>query len=148
MALKNDRAPPLYYIKLCASYQRHRWIQIEVTVQKRPVWVEMGGLGGWLSLKFVGWLWKITRPHLLCHIKLCASFHHHMWIRTGVTIQKRLICVLTTVLLTFNIWPWPFAWTSLLTLIITPENFMMTPWWEHSENVWQTDGQTDWTIQK
>ena len=28
MTLKNNRAPLLYYIKLCASFQIHRWIQI------------------------------------------------------------------------------------------------------------------------
>ena len=28
---------------------------------------------------------------------------------------------------------WPFAWTLLLSLAITPENFMMIPWWEHSQ---------------
>ena len=44
-------------------------------------------------------------------------------------------------------WPWPFAWTSLLSLAITAENFMMTWWWEHSEKkVWQTDGRTDRSV--
>ena len=32
-----------------------------------------------------------------------------------------------------DLWPWPFARTSLLSLVITPENFMMTGWWEHSQ---------------
>ena len=43
-----------------------------------------------------------------------------------------------------DLWPWPFAWTSLLSLVITPENFMMIGWWEHGEKG-VTDGQTDWT---
>ena len=34
MALENNRAPLLYYIKLCASFQIHRWIQIGITVRK------------------------------------------------------------------------------------------------------------------
>ena len=34
--------------------------------------------------------------------------------------------------LTFALGPWTFAWTSLLSLVITPEYFMMIPWWEHS----------------
>ena len=46
-----------------------------------------------------------------------------------------------------DLWPWPCAWVSLLSLVIIPENFMMIRWWEHSENVWRTerrmDGQTD-----
>ena len=32
-----------------------------------------------------------------------------------------------------DFWPWTFALTSLLSLVITPENFMMIPWREHSE---------------
>ena len=35
-----------------------------------------------------------------------------------------------------------FAWTSLLSLDITPENFMMIWWWEHSQKG-VTDGQTN-----
>ena len=66
---------------------------------------------------------------------------------------------MTSVTLTFDLWPWPFAWTSLLSLVITPENFMMTGWWKHSQKGvtdgrtdgrtdGQTDGQTDWTIHR
>ena len=76
---------------------------------------------------------KNNRAPLLSNIKLCASFHHRMWIQTGVTVRKRLSWVLTSVTLTFDLWPWPFAWTSLLSLVITPENFMMIRWWEHSQ---------------
>ena len=92
---------------------------------------------------------KNNRAPLLSNIKLCASFHHHMWIQTGVTVRKRLSWVLTSVTLTFDLWPWPFAWTLLWSLVITPENFMMIRWWEHSEKGGtdgQTDGQTDNTI--
>ena len=85
---------------------------------------------------------KNNRAPLLIIIKLCASFHHHMWIQTGVTVRKRLSWVLTSVTLTFDLWPWPFAWTSLLSLVITPENFTMIRWWEHSQKR-VTDGQTD-----
>ena len=98
---------------------------------------------------------KNNRAHLLSNIKLCASFHHHMWIQTGVTVRKRLCWALTSVTLTFDFWPWPFAWTSLLSLVITPENFMMIRWWEHSQKGvtdrrtdGQTDGQADWTIHR
>ena len=54
-----------------------------------------------------------------------------------------------------DLWPWPFAWTSLLSLVITPENFMMIRWWEHSQKGvtdrqtdGRTDGRTDWTIHR
>ena len=88
---------------------------------------------------------KNNRAPLLNNIKLCATFHHHMWIQTGVMVRKWLNWVLTSVTWTFDLWPWPFAWTSLLSLVITPENFMMIRWWEHGEKG-VTDRQTDWTI--
>ena len=104
-------------------------------------------------------IWRMTltnnRAPLLSIIKLYASFHHHMWIQTGVTVRKRSSWVVTSVTLTFDLWPWPFAWTSLLSLVITPENFMMIRWWEHSQKGvmdGQTDRQTDrrmdWTIHR
>ena len=96
---------------------------------------------------------KNNRAPLLSNIKLYASFHHHMWIQTGVTVRKPLSWVVTSVTLTFDLWPWPFVWTLLWSLVITPENFMMIPWWEHSQKGvtdrrtdGQTDGQTENTI--
>ena len=86
---------------------------------------------------------KNNRAPLLSIIKLYVSFHHHMWIQTRVTVRKRLSWVLTSVTLTFDLWPWPFARTSLLSLVITPENFMMIRWWEHGEKG-GTD-RRDWT---
>ena len=85
---------------------------------------------------------KNNRAPLLSIIKLYASSHHHVWIQTGVTFRKRLSWVVTSVTLTFDLWPWPFAWTSLLSLVITPENFMMIGWWEHRWNR-RMDGRTD-----
>ena len=91
--------------------------------------------------------WRMTlknnRTPLLSHIKLWASFQRHMWIQTGVTVRKSLNWVLTSVTLTFDIWPWPFAWVSRLSLVITPENCMMIRWWEHSAKKGVTDGRTD-----
>ena len=89
---------------------------------------------------------KNNRAPLLSTIKLYASFHHHMWIQSGVTVRKRLCWVMTYVTLTFDLWPWPFAWTSLLSSVITPENVVAIRWQEHSEKGvtdTQTDGQTD-----
>ena len=95
-------------------------------------------------------IWRMTlknnRAPLLSNIKLYASFHHHIRIQTGVTVRKRLSWVVTSVTLTFDLWPWPFAWTLLLSLVITPENFMMIRWGEHSQKGvtdGRTDGQTD-----
>ena len=85
---------------------------------------------------------KNNRAPLLCCFQLCAWFHCHMWLQTGVRVRKRLSWVLTSVTLTFDLWPWPFAWTSLLTMVITPDNFMMIRWWEHGEKG-VTDRRTD-----
>ena len=66
-------------------------------------------------------IWRMTlknnRAPLLSNIKLYASFHHHMWIQTGVTVRKRLSWVVTSVTLTFDLWSWPFAWTLLWSLV-------------------------------
>ena len=80
--IENNRAPLLHYIKLCASFQSHRWIQTEVPARKRPIRVKIGDF----------------------FVKLYASFHHHMWNQTGVTVRKRLSWILTCVTLTFNLW--------------------------------------------
>ena len=60
-------------------------------------------------------IWQMTlknnRAPLLNNIKLYASFHHHMWIQTWVTVWKRLSWVVTSLTLTLDLWPWPFTWT-------------------------------------
>ena len=141
MTSKNNRAPLLYYIKLCASFQTHWWIQTAVTVQKCSILVKIGDFLSCVTLKFDGWPWQ-TIGHLfyatssfvnhfkaidefklewhsrnaqfrsksaifvpcdieilwmtlknnrgphLCYFKIWASFHSHLWIRTGVTVWK------------------------------------------------------------
>ena len=73
MTSKNNRAPLLYYIKHCASFQIHRWIQTEVTVRKRSTGVKIGGFLSSVTLKFDGWPWKTT-GHLFY---TTSSFVHH-----------------------------------------------------------------------
>ena len=41
MTYKNNRAPPLCYLKICASFHSHLWIQTGDTVRKRPIWVKI-----------------------------------------------------------------------------------------------------------
>ena len=52
MTSQNYRAPLLYYIKLCASFQIHRWIQTEVTVRKRSI--RVCPLWSWNSMDDLG----------------------------------------------------------------------------------------------
>ena len=75
---------------------------------------------------------KNNKARLVRNINLCASFHHHMWIQTGVTIRKWLKRVMTSVTLSFDFWSWDFTWTSRLSMVITGV-----------KKVWRTDGQTD-----
>ena len=125
MSLKNNRAPLLCYFKLCAAFRSHWWIKTGVTVRKRPIWVTLDDFLEPCDLE----IWRITlknnRAPLLCYFKLFAVFHSHWWIQTGVTVQKRLSWVVTSVTLIFDLWPWPFAWTLPWSLVITPENSLM-----------------------
>ena len=63
MTSKNNRALLLYYVKLCASFQIHWWIQTGFAVQKRSIRVEIGDMLSRVMLKFDGWPWK-TIGHL------------------------------------------------------------------------------------
>ena len=111
ITLKNDRAPLLCYIKLCASFQSHQWIQTGVTVQKRSIWVKIGDFFVLCDLEIWWMTLKNNRAPLLCCFKLCASFYSHWWIQTKVTVRKCSIRVkigdfLSRVTLKFDGWHW------------------------------------------
>ena len=93
MTPEHNRAPFLYYINLCLSFQIHQWIQTEVTVEKRPIWVKIDNFLEPCDLAIWRMTLKNNRAPLLCYFKLCASFCSHWWIQTGVTVQKRAIWV-------------------------------------------------------
>ena len=73
MTLKNNRDPLLCYIKLCASFQNHRWIQTKVTVWKRSIRAKMGDFLPHVTLKFDGQPCK-TIGHLFY---VASSFVYH-----------------------------------------------------------------------
>ena len=73
MTSKNNRALLLYYVKLCASFQIHWWIQTGFIVQKRSIRVEIGDILSPVTLKFDRWPWT-TKGHLLY---TTPSFVHH-----------------------------------------------------------------------
>ena len=60
------------------------------------------------------WPWNLMddlRASFLCCFKLCATFHSHWWIQTGVTVRKCPIWVkiddfFSRVTLQFDVWPW------------------------------------------
>ena len=73
MTSKNNRALLLYYVKLCASFQIHWWIQTGFIVHKRSIRVEIGDILSRVTLKFDRWPWT-TIGHLLY---TTPSFVHH-----------------------------------------------------------------------
>ena len=70
---QNNRAHLLLYVKLCASFQIHWWIQTGFTVQKRSIRVEIGDMLSRGTLKFDGWPCKRI-GHLFY---ATSSFVHH-----------------------------------------------------------------------
>ena len=71
--LENNRAPLLYYIELCASFQSHGWIQTGVKYRKRTIRVKIGNFFvpceleiWWMTLKTIGYLFYVA-----------SSFVHH-----------------------------------------------------------------------
>ena len=63
ITLKNNRAPLLYCIKLCAVFQNHWYIQTGVRVRKHSILVKIGNFLSEETLKIYGWPWK-TIGHL------------------------------------------------------------------------------------
>ena len=55
------------------------------------------GENGWCFVLCDLEIWWMTlennRASLLCCFKLCATFHSHRWIKTGLTVRKRPIWV-------------------------------------------------------
>ena len=111
MTLENNMAPLLYYIKLCASFQIHRWIETEFTVRKCSIRVKIGEFLSCVTFKFDGWPWKTighlfyTTPSFVQHFKSIGEF------KLGATVRKRSIWVkirdfLSHVTLKFDEWPW------------------------------------------
>ena len=109
--LKNNRAPLLYCIKLCASFQGHGWIQTGVTVRKRSIRVDIGNFLSRVTLKFGRWPWKTTG-----HLSYAASSFVYHFIAIGefkLELQSRnaqfgskSTIFLPPVSLKFDRWPW------------------------------------------
>ena len=80
MTSKNNGAPLLYYVKLCASFQSHRWIQTVVTVPKPSIRVKIGDFLFRVTSKFHRWPWKTighlfyTTSSFVRHFKTISEF--------------------------------------------------------------------------
>ena len=93
MTLENNRAPLIYYTKLCASFKSHRWSQTWVIVRKRSSRVKIGDFFVLCDLEIWWMTLKKNWASLLYYIMLCASFQSHEWIKSRVSVQKRSIRV-------------------------------------------------------
>ena len=105
MTLWNNRAPLIYYIKLCASFQSHGWIEAGVTVQKPSIRVKIG------NFKLDEWQWK-TIGHLFY---LASSIVHHFIAISEFKLElesgkaqfgSKSMGLLSCVTLKFDGWPW------------------------------------------
>ena len=108
MTSKNNKAPLLYYIKICASFQIHWWIQIGVTVRKCSIWVKIGDFLSQVTLKIDVWPRK-TIGHLF--YTMSSFVHHFKSSQTWATAWKRSNRVkignfLSRMTLKIDEWPW------------------------------------------
>ena len=107
MTSKNNKAPLIYYTKLCAPFQINWWSQTGVKVWKRSMHVKIGNFCVPYDLE----IWLITlknnRAPFLYYIKLCAVFQSHWYIEIGVTVPKRSIRVKIGIFC--PAWPWKFT---------------------------------------
>ena len=55
MTLKNNRMHLPCYLKLCASFHSHQWIQTWVTVWKCSIWVKICNFLSHVTIKFNRW---------------------------------------------------------------------------------------------
>ena len=111
ITLENNRAPLQYYIKLCASFQSHGWIQSGVTVWNAQFGSKSLIFLSCVTLKFHGWLWK-TIGHLFC---ATLSFVHHFKAISELKLELqsgnaqfgwKSAIFLSHVTLKFDGWPW------------------------------------------
>ena len=122
MASQNNRAPLLYYVKLCASFQSHRWIQTGVIVRKCSIRVKIGDFFVPCDLEIWWMTLKNNRAPLLCYFKLCTSFQSHWWIQTGVTVGNAQFGSKSAILC--PVWPWNLTWKTIGNLFYATSSFV------------------------
>ena len=73
-----NRAPVLYYVKLCASFQLHWWSQSWVTASNQSSQVKIGDFSSRVTLKIEVWPWKT-----IGNLSYAASTFVHHFIVNG-----------------------------------------------------------------
>ena len=126
MTLKNKKTPLSYNIKLCASFQSHRWIQTGVTVRKRPIRVKIGDFFVPDDLE----IWRMTlkdnrTPFLsMYHQTLCIISSPHVNSNSSYSPETAKLSIDL-----LDLWPLTSDLDLLhLSMVITTENFRMIQW--------------------
>ena len=86
MTLRNNRAPLLRYVKLCASFQSHQWIQTGVTDQKHSFQIKIGDFFCLCDLE----IWQLTLKKIGLLQALCIISKpsvHSNWIYSPETTK-------------------------------------------------------------
>ena len=104
--------------------------KVLLKISQHWFWWHISYANRWFLFPVTLAIWRMTlknlRAPLLSHIKLCASFHSN-WSYSREPVKLRFeLC-------DFELCPWPVAWTLLLSMVITPEYFMMIRWQEHCQ---------------
>ena len=148
VTLKNDRRPWKtigHLLNATSSFVLHF---VAIGEFKLELQSENAQSGSNSTLFRAVWPWNLTdelekqqstsskQHQAVCIISL--SYVNSNWSYSPETVKL----VVTSVTLTFDLWPRPFARTLLWSFVITPENFMMIRWWQHSKKG-GTDGRTD-----
>ena len=90
VTLKYDGWPwkTICHFKLCSLFRSHQSSQTGVRVRKRPFLIKIGNFFIPCDIE----IWRMTLENngapLRCYFKLCASFRHHQWIQTRVTVRN------------------------------------------------------------
>ena len=108
MTFKSIKAS-LLYIKLCASFQSHLWIQTWFTIRKHSIRIKISNFLSSVTYKFDGWPWK-TIGHLF--YATSRYVHHFKAVNSNWSYSPET-AELGFDLCDLDIWPWPLSWTSL-----------------------------------
>ena len=132
MTLKNNGSFLLYDPKLSASFQTIGEFKLELQSGNAQFRSKLAIFWPPVTLKFDDGL-KNNRASILCCSKLCASFHSHYWIKTGVTVRKHSIWVeidnfISSMTLKFDGWPWKNNRAPLLGIIKLCASFHHNMW--------------------
>ena len=117
MTSKNNRAPLLCHFKLCALFHSHLWFKTWVTISKRSIRVIIINFLACVTLKCdlkkIGHLFYTTSSFVHCFVVICEFKTVPKCTQIGTKF------VLTSMTLTFDIWPWLLHGHHLLSMVIT-----------------------------